>query len=186
MPPTCNPDDTLPPATSEEEVSERAYHRATSGRMCRPLQLALPADPVTPSVVRQRLREWLRAWSWPADQLDDIVLAVSEAVSNSVEHAYVDQPLGMVEVRGGIEMTPDRQRQVMVIVRDHGRWRSPPRHHENRRRGIPLMRAYMESVTIGQPPDEPVGTWVVLRSKAISLRRVSPDDSGGNTGHTDD
>jgi anti-sigma regulatory factor (Ser/Thr protein kinase) len=185
MPPTCNPDDTLPPATSEQGVSERAYHRATSPRIRRPLQLALPADPVTPSVVRQRLREWLAAWSWPADQLDDIVLAVSEAVSNSVEHAYLNQPPGMVEVRGGIETTPDRKHRMMIIIRDYGRWRSPPTDNQNRRRGIPLMRAYMESVTIGQPLDDKVGTWVVLRSKAISPAGDALDDSGSNTASTD-
>jgi hypothetical protein len=31
-------------------------------------------------------------WSWAADQLDGIVLAVNEAVANAVEHAYLDQP----------------------------------------------------------------------------------------------
>jgi len=185
MPPTCNPDGTLPPATSEL-ASERPYHRATSRRIRRPLQLALPADPVTPSVVRQRLREWLAAWSWPVDQLDDIVLAVSEAVSNSVEHAYLDQPPGVVEVRGGIETTPDCKHRVMIIVRDYGRWRSPPSDNQNRRRGIPLMRAYMESVTIGQPVDDTVGTWVVLRGKAISPTGDALDDSCGNTARADD
>lgn len=152
MPPPCNADDTLPPATSQPAASELPYHRATSCRTRGPLQLAVPADPVTPSVVRQRVREWLAAWSWPRDLLDDIVLAVSEAVSNAVEHAYLGQSPGMVEVCGGIEMTSDCWHHVMIIVRDHGRWRSPPSHHENRRRGIPLMRAYMESVTIGHPP----------------------------------
>lgn len=186
MPPTCNPDETLPPATSEQGASEPASHRAAPRRIRRPLQLALPADPVTPSVVRQRLREWLAAWSWPADQLDDIVMAVSEAVSNSVEHAYLHQPSGMVEVRGGIETTPNRQHRVMIIVRDHGCWRAPPSDHENRRRGIPLMRAYMDSVTIGQPPDDPIGTWVVLRSKAIPLSHDALDDSDGNMTCADD
>jgi anti-sigma regulatory factor (Ser/Thr protein kinase) len=137
--------------------------------MRRPLRLALPADPITPSVTRQRVREWLVAWSWPEDQLDDILLAVSEAVSNAIEHAYVDQAPGMVEVRGGIETTPDGQYRATVIVRDHGRWRPPPSDHENRRRGIPIMRVCMEIVTIGQPDDDPVGTWVVLRSKAVPL-----------------
>jgi anti-sigma regulatory factor (Ser/Thr protein kinase) len=88
----------LPPALSEQGVSERPHHRASPRQARRPLRLALPADPITSSVTRQRVREWLAAWSWPADQLDDIVLAVSEAVSNAIEHAYVHQPLGIVEV----------------------------------------------------------------------------------------
>lgn len=32
------------------------------------------------------------------------------------------------------------------------------------------MRACMDTVTIGQPDDDPVGTWVVLRSKTLTLR----------------
>jgi anti-sigma regulatory factor (Ser/Thr protein kinase) len=91
---------------------------------------------------------------------------VSEAVSNAVEHAYLDQPFGVVEIRGGVETTLGGQRQVTVIVRDHGRWRPTPMHDENRRRGIPIMRACMDTVTIGQPTNDQVGTWVVLRSRA--------------------
>jgi hypothetical protein len=54
-------------------------------------------------------------------------------------------------------------------VRDHGCWRPPPIEHDNRRRGIPIMHASMDSVTIGQPDDDSVGTWVMLRSKAVPL-----------------
>lgn len=165
MPPPCNAEDTLPPATSEHAVSQRPSHQTPSRQARPPLRLALPADPMTPSVARQRVREWLIAWSWPADQFDDIVLAVSEAVSNAVDHAYLDQPPGIVEVRGGIETTPDGQRRLTMIVRDHGRWRPPSRDHQNRRRGIPLMRACMDSVTFTRP-DDGGGTKVVLRSRA--------------------
>ena len=163
----CNPEDTLPPAPSPPGVSQRPspHQRLTQAR--RPLRLALPADPMTASVARQRVREWLTAWCWPTDQLDDIVLAVSEAVANAIDHAYLDQPPGMIDVRGGIEITPDGHHRVMMIVRDHGRWRPPPSDYQNRRRGIPLMQACMDTITIGQPPDDPVGTWVVLRSKTI-------------------
>ena len=52
-------------------------------------------------------------------------------------------------------------------MRDYGRWRPIPLHPDNRRHGIPLMQACMETVTIGQPADDRVGTWVVLRSRAI-------------------
>jgi anti-sigma regulatory factor (Ser/Thr protein kinase) len=170
MPSTGNPENTLPPAISPAKrwVSSHPGDRASPSAPRRPLRLALPADPITPSVARHRVRDWLAAWAWPADQLDDIVLAVSEAVGNAVEHAYLDQPPGIVEVRGGTEATIDGQRRVTVIVRDHGRWRPAPADHENRRRGIPLMQACMDTVTIGRPDDDQVGTWVVLRSNAVS------------------
>ena len=159
----------MPPATSEQGAFNRPRNKPTSREMRRPLRLALPADPMTPSVARQRVREWLTAWSWPTDHIDDIVFVVSEAVSNAVEHAYVHQPLGMVEIHGGIETTPRAQHRAAIIVRDHGHWRAPPPDNHNRGRGIPLMQAMMDTVTIGQPPDNGVGTWVVLRSPAVLL-----------------
>ena len=79
------------------------------------------------------------------------MLAVGEAVANAIEHAYLGQPAGTVDVRGGIETTPCGQRRATITVRDHGRWRPTPIPHENRRRGIPLMRACVDTVTIGQP-----------------------------------
>lgn len=167
MPPPWDTEDTLPSAPSEQGISDRASRQTPSHQAPRPPRLALPADPITPSVARQRVREWLTAWSWPADQLDDIVLAVSEAVTNATDHAYLNQPRGIVEVHGAIENTPDGQHRVTIIVRDHGRWRPPPSDNENRRRGIPLMHACMDTVTIGQPPDDRIGTLVVLRSKPI-------------------
>jgi anti-sigma regulatory factor (Ser/Thr protein kinase) len=171
MPPTDNPEETVRPAASPSgrSASEHPAHRAPPSRSRRPLRLELPADPIAPSVARNRVSHWLTTLRWPGGQREDIVLAVSEAVSNAVEHAYLDQPSGLVEIRGGVETTLGGQRRVTVIVRDHGRWRPVPVHDENRRRGIPLMRACMDSVTIGQPLDDQVGTWVVLRSRAVLL-----------------
>src|SRR3954471_9852136 len=52
------------------------------------LHLVLGATWVAPSIARERVEEWLRAQQWPPAQADELVLAVSEAVSNSVEHGY--------------------------------------------------------------------------------------------------
>ncbi len=162
--PTMGNDDTLRPGTSSSD--RRSGYREASRQ---PLRLQLPADPVAPSVVRHRVRHWLTASSWPAGQLEDLVLAISEAVSNAVEHAYLfDHPCpAMVDIDGEVQAAPAGRRRVTVIVRDHGRWRPPPIHDENRRRGIPLMRACMDTVTIGQPEDHRAGTSVVLRSRAV-------------------
>ena len=177
MPLTDNPEDTSRPDRSafERPALASPASRALSNEARRPLRLELLADQSTPSVARSRVRRWLTALCWPAGQRDDILLAVSEAVSNAIEHAYLDQPSGLVEIRGGVETTPGGQRRVTVIVRDHGRWRPVPLHSENRRRGIPLMRACMENVTIGQPVDDAVGTWVVLRSRAVPSLSPHPD-----------
>ena len=176
MPPTGNPEDTAPsaqlPARSESDRS--GDDAATPSESRRLLRLALPADLIAMSVARHQLRRWLAGLSWPAGQLEDIVLAVNEAVTNTIEHAYLE---GMVEIHGGTEATPDGQRRVTIIVRDHGRWRQAPTDNEYRHRGIPLMRACMDTVIIGQPDDDRVGTWVVLRSKAIPPPTLGTPDN---------
>lgn len=139
-----------------------------------PLALHLVADTITPSIVRDRLRSWLSALSWPQGQLDDIVLAVSEAVSNAVEHAYptgADLPPGHVDVHAEADSggRPHWMRRVHCTVHDHGRWRPPPADDENRRRGIPIMRACMDTVTIEMLTDDdgrPAGTKVTMSSAA--------------------
>lgn len=164
MAPTGTPDDTLSCAASPGAAGRRVQR---AGESRRPLRLALPADPIAASVARHRLRRWLAALAWPAVELEDIVLAVSEAVSNATEHAYLHGSSGLVDVGGEVEITPGGQRRVVVVVRDHGRWRCPPIDDENRRRGVPLMRACMDTVTIGSPHDAGGGTCVALRSKPI-------------------
>jgi len=170
MPPTGN-DDSLRPDTSPcaRRPSKAAAVRAPSKQA---LRLQLPADPIAPSVARNRVRHWLTGSCWPPGQQEDIVLAVSEAVSNAIEHAYRDDQFpDVVDISGEVEAVPGGQRRVTVIVRDHGCWRAPPIDDENRRRGIPLMRACVDTVTIGQPDDNRAGTAVVLRSRVVpSLR----------------
>jgi serine/threonine-protein kinase RsbW len=168
MPPTGN-DDTSRPDTSGQALC-----------------LQLPADPIAPSVARNWVRHWLTVACWPPGQQEDIVLAVSEAVSNAIEHAYrEDQFPEVVDVSGEVEAVPGGQRRVTVIVRDHGRWRPPPIDHENRRRSIPLMRACVDTVTIGQPDDDRTGTAVVLRSRVVPalLRALDAPDVDTNPSH---
>ena len=111
--------------------------------------LALVADLTAAARVRARLGAWLAAHAWPLDQRDDLVLAVSEAVSNAVEHGYGVRP-GVAGEPGPVEVvaeivTADDERRVEITVRDRGRLahraagaRPPsPRHpdHEGVRRG---------------------------------------------------
>ena len=135
--------------------------------------MRLPADPVAVPVARHQVRRWLAALSWPTAQLDDIVLAVSEAVTNAVEHAYVDQLPGVVEVRGVVEELGTRRHRAIITVRDYGRWRLAPTHDEQEHRGISIMRACADTATIGLPDDGRPGTQVVLRSKTVLLPAFS-------------
>lgn len=128
------------------------------------LRLTLPALPVSASLARDRLRRWLQALRWPSGQLGDVLLAVSEAVSNSIEHAYRYGLPGLVEIEGRVLIEPANTRRVELTVRDHGRWRTAPPHDESRHRGIPLMRACMDRVSIDTTDH---GTRITLRSRAV-------------------
>ena len=75
------------------------------------LALRFPADPREVAPVRHQLREWLQDSGFGEDEASDLVLAVSEAVNNSVEHAYPAPARGTVEVRAR-------------VARDSGPWRS--------------------------------------------------------------
>ena len=134
------------------------------------LRMTLPAELAAPSLTRERLSRWLSGHRWPAGQHDDLVLAVSEAVSNSVEHGYgVDHGTtvdggGLVEVHGIVAAEPDGRRRVVVTVVDHGTWLPPSPVRGNRRHGLPLMAACVDTLTVDGTDH---GTTVVLRSRAV-------------------
>jgi serine/threonine-protein kinase RsbW len=108
----------------------------------------LVADIAAPCAVRRMLREWLSELDWPAEDGDDVVLAVSEAVTNAVDHAYPPEFPGIVEVEAHQVRGPEQDRYLVVRVSDHGRWRPQPGWHENRRRGLQLMRACSREIEV--------------------------------------
>jgi anti-sigma regulatory factor (Ser/Thr protein kinase) len=134
-------------------------------------RMRLPAAPETAGLLRSEMRRWLELLEWPDDAALDILLAVNEAVSNSVEHAFTDtRPAErIVEVTAAVQQV-DRHRRVEAWVRDNGRWlpRPGPEPYVNRRRGLPMMYAVMEQVTIhrGNPQPVPVGLGVPAAGEA--------------------
>ncbi|WP_434441203.1 ATP-binding protein [Lentzea sp. E54] len=108
------------------------------------LALRFPADAHEVGPVRHQLREWLQDSGFGEDEASDLVLAVSEAVNNSVEHAYPGPARGTIEVRARVE--PDGSARVDVT--DHGQWRVPPPALTTRGRGLLLMRESVDDVEI--------------------------------------
>lgn len=129
------------------------------------LTISLPADPVTPSVVRNRLYDWLAALAWPHEAAEDVVLAISEAVSNASEHAYPTGRSGTVDVVARAVTAPDGQRRIVTGVADHGCWRPSPDFQAYRGHGLAVMHACMHQVDV-EPGES--GTTVVLVSVAVS------------------
>jgi anti-sigma regulatory factor (Ser/Thr protein kinase) len=134
------------------------------------LSLRVPADVHAPAAVRARLETWLAGLGWPEGPRDDLVLAISEAVSNSVEHGYdigPDRPGSADEVTvTGSLLDGGAERRVVLTVVDAGRWRPQPAVRDHRRHGLPIMRACAEELTVAGTQQ---GTTVVLRSLPVSV-----------------
>lgn len=120
------------------------------------LELDVPARPRELAGVRQLLRRWLFDHGASDDDCSAFAIAVTEACANSIEHAYGP---GAAAVQVRASMAGD---VVTVTVSDQGRWREPLGSDGNRRRGIKLMRQFMDDVQLAKQED---GTSVQLRRR---------------------
>ncbi|GAA3240598.1 hypothetical protein GCM10017691_42910 [Pseudonocardia petroleophila] len=129
--------------------------------MGEPLRQLLPAEPTSAAAARAALGAWLAPLPWPEDVAQDLVFAASEAVANCIDHAYAEPttaPDAIVLLAR--EVDDDDRVCVEVTVTDRGRWRDPPADPRFRGRGIAMMRALTDTVTLHHDDD---GTTVLLR-----------------------
>ena len=107
--------------------------------------------------VRREFATWLAVDLAPGDLLDDLILAVYEALANVSDHAYTDTPAGV----GALQLTSHRAHELLrVTISDRGRWR-PTTKATFRNRGLPLIRQLMAQVHIDSTAS---GTVVHLRT----------------------
>ena len=116
------------------------------------LELELPAVPSVLAHVRRLMRRWLRDRGAGSSEIVEMTMAVSEACANAVEHAYSPAP-HVFRVRARTEGA-----EVIVAVRDTGRWRAP--RGRNRGRGLTIIEAAMDTVRVSSTSD---GTEIVMR-----------------------
>jgi anti-sigma regulatory factor (Ser/Thr protein kinase)/putative methionine-R-sulfoxide reductase with GAF domain len=116
------------------------------------LSLNLPARPEILATVRSVVRRWLGHLGVDEAQISEITLAVSEACSNAVEHAYSPAPAEFE-----LQASSDDGR-VTIVVTDVGRWR--PQRGQGRGRGLTIINAAMDEVSIRSDPS---GTKIVMR-----------------------
>jgi serine phosphatase RsbU (regulator of sigma subunit)/integral membrane sensor domain MASE1/anti-sigma regulatory factor (Ser/Thr protein kinase) len=123
----------------------------------RTLHLHPRADPAAVPDLRHRLRRFLERLGMKGDEVEEIVLAVCEAAANAIEHpvAPTRRTFDLVAVADAGDL--------VITVRDSGRWRVPERGQE-RGRGLDVMSSLMD-VHVER---EPGGTEVTLR------RRLAP------------
>jgi serine phosphatase RsbU (regulator of sigma subunit)/anti-sigma regulatory factor (Ser/Thr protein kinase) len=123
----------------------------TADRSGEPLTLRERAVPSVLRGVRHAVREYLRRAGATDDELADVELAVGEAVSNVIEHAYGPSG-GFLEVDMVLEGST-----VTASVRDTGDWREA--RGMNRGRGTGMMRGLVDAVRVDHDGG---GTQVVL------------------------
>jgi GAF domain-containing protein/anti-sigma regulatory factor (Ser/Thr protein kinase) len=126
-----------------------------------PAELAqsFPAEPAALADMRSSLRDWLARCQVAQRVAEDIVLASSEACANAVEHA--EHPTRTVfDLRA--QKVGD---EIVVSVRDYGRWREPRVGESDRGFGLTLIENMVDTVEITRLAG---GTVVQLRRGATT------------------
>ena len=146
----------------------------------------MPAAATTAWLLRERFTAWLTALRWPDVIVEDVVFALSEAVSNCTEHAYPpDAADPVIEISAAIEpgrtterapadpTRPDTEarspgQRLRIRIRDHGTWRPVPPEPSYRGRGLQMMTALMDDVVIHHSGTDQSGTEVILVSSTVT------------------
>jgi anti-sigma regulatory factor (Ser/Thr protein kinase) len=147
------------PSSNQENVMPHAPHLEAPTRRCewrlRSIESSLPS-------LRRELSALLSTSTLSADETYDLLLSVSEAASNAVEHAQ-DPLEPFFDVVAEVEETT-----VTVTVTDHGRW-LPPTASAFRGRGLEMM-AVLADTTVVTGID---GTAVTIRKPAAPAAEVN-------------
>src|SRR3954454_2826178 len=111
------------------------------------VKLTLPARPENVSVIRHVLGAFAEALRLPDDLVEDLRLAVTEACTNVVRHAYPPEHTGPVE----ISIHPLEQ-HVTVVVSDRGRGIGTSSDTSGPGLGLPLIAAIADEVELQPVP----------------------------------
>ncbi|MFE2347673.1 SpoIIE family protein phosphatase [Kitasatospora cineracea] len=123
-----------------------------------PLEMSFPAESSQLAPVRKALRGWLNQCDLPSATVQNILVAAGEACANAIEHGHRDTPGHTVYFRA--EAFVDR---LHLTIADSGRWKPPqPERNAHRGRGMGLMHALMQQVTVTPGP---TGTTVDMHTR---------------------
>lgn len=126
------------------------------------ISMVLMADPVSLSVVRERFRRWLGALCWPPREVDDVVMAVNEAVTSAVEHTHPSAIGAEVRVAARQYAESDGGRRVLVAVAGGEHWTPEPEGFEGP--GLLMIHSCMDGIEVTHEAD---GTTMLLTSAKV-------------------
>jgi serine/threonine-protein kinase RsbW len=108
-----------------------------------PISRSFPADRGAPRVARQTVKEYLQGVRADPRTLADVLLAVSEVVTNCVVHGYRGQPGGTVDLEAR------RKGECLVLsVADEGSGMAPRHDSPGLGLGLPLVGRVARRVDI--------------------------------------
>jgi stage II sporulation protein AB (anti-sigma F factor) len=146
-----------------------------------PLHRHIPA--VAPEVVRMLRREavaYAKLLGATSETCDAVALAVSEALTNVVQHAYVGEEPGAVTVEARLE----RRAQLLVRISDDGRGPIPRADSPGLGLGLGVMAQTADDFSISNRHGAR-GTVVTLRfslhGEDASVRQAAAPRSAGRT-----
>ena len=130
----------------------------------------LPAQPSSLRPARAAIAEWLALLHWPRDDADDLILAVNEAVTNVIEHAYPATHPGSLGLHAwcGPGSAPATRRATVTIT-DLGEWDHThgALDHANRKgHGLTVMSACTAETRVKRSAH---GTTVTLISNDVPI-----------------
>lgn len=102
----------------------------------RRFRYALAPDPALVAPLRHEFATWLALHELDTSDGVDVVIALGEAVNNSVEHAYRGTARGTITVEASVRADG----ALLVTVADDGTWKEPA-PDTTRGRGLHIMRA---------------------------------------------
>ena len=119
------------------------------------LERTFPAIPDSVPDARRLATAWARELGAGPDKLADIALAVSEACTNAVLHAYAGEPPGRFRVR------VERAEGVRVLVTDWGHGMRPRHDSPGLGLGLPVIARLTTSLEVRTGEGES-GTTLVM------------------------
>ena len=145
------------------------------------LHLELPGRLDSVTAARRRLGEWFDRLDLAQDDRDALQLAVVEAVTNAVEHAYPPDQGGPVQVDAAL--CDDGHLECRVT--DHGEWRPPDLALAYRGHGLMVAGHMVDDLVVSHPPGQSgdpsgaLGTVVTLR-RCLSRPAILASDASAH------
>jgi anti-sigma regulatory factor (Ser/Thr protein kinase) len=162
----CNGQMTHGTLVSDEGALRAVRAAPGAASPCRTaLRLALPALPVSAGDARHALDLWVQNLKPTQPERNDLLLAISEAATNAIRHAYPEGTEGAA-FRLDAEISDDR---LLVVLTDDGVGLGASSSNPGLGMGLPLLGTLAETLMLVGPPERSRGLEVRMWFAFASL-----------------